>query len=441
MSRSDFFFHYTLLHLSYGFEARTMDFDPLSFFEPAEEQEGHYSNVLVKNNTFPKSSESVQEESDFEEELEDIPLQPLDLPLPNSKPPFKIMKIVLSLLLPEETTNFAQEDVTSAKTTIPKELSRNDIESLGEYLGVSPSSVLTIRRIPQIHVLDFTNYLTRVVSSPYPHYSEDELDFILNLASKVMTSHSSPALKGDTVRKITFKDSDMIITLKEPGITGDKIGNVTWGAAGELSQRIMHDHLQHLLSQWLSPEELIVELGSGTGLVTILLIELGYKVISTDLPNIINNLKGNVELNGLKYGISVPHGYSIDNDLPLVKGQMVDNLLITPLDWTEPNYFIENDDIRPYTTNGKFTQLIFADPVYSLDHPEWVQRAVKCILASKESNPKVIFMLGMRDRFQDVRDDLWRRMRDLSLKETHDEVIHGYDDYGKLSYQFKIFTF
>lgn len=405
------------------------DFDPLSFFEPAHEQLED-----VNEYTIGESNEKQANIALAEEDLE-IPLQPLDLPLPSSNPPYNILYTVLTLLLPEETTNF-QRNVTSNE--IPASLSEDQITSLCNYMGQNIASVLTIRQIAGTDSQGLTAYLTRIISHPFPLFSEEQLDAIYNLASRVMTSYSAPALKGDTMRKMVV--GDMVINLHEPGITGDKIGNVTWGAAGELANRIIQDHNKRSL-EWLGDKnDVVVEMGAGTGLITILLAELGYKVISTDLPDIVGNLRRNVELNGLKYGFSIPKQYE-QNELHWRRCEMIDNVLITPLDWTNPIPFIESEDVQKYSSNGKFTTLVFADPVYAPDHPGWVQDAVQCVLASRQQNPRVIFMLGMRDRFEDVREDLWSKMRQLGLRETIDEILHGVDDYGKLSYQFKVFRF
>lgn len=405
------------------------NFDPLSFFEPVD------ISQKVDNVFIVEKMEEKQVNTEIQEEDLEIPLQPLDLPLPSINPPFAILKTILNLLLPEQLTNF-QRNVISNE--IPESISNDEFNRLCKYLNHSIASVLTIRQIPTSHSQALTTYLTRIISYPFPTYSEEQLDDIYNLASKVMTSFSAPALKGDTNRKMVI--GDIVINLHEPGMTGDKIGNITWGASGELAKRIMNDFNSNNLN-WLGEKEnVIVEMGAGTGLITILLAELGYRVISTDLPNIINNLKRNVELNGLKYGISIPKEYSMD-DLLQVSNAMKDNILVTPLDWTNPVPFIKNTDSLRYSTNGKFKTLVFADPVYAPDHPGWVKRAVECILATKEDNPKIIFMLGMRDRFEDVREDLWSKMRELGLKEKIDEVIYGVDDYGDLSYQFKIFEF
>lgn len=408
------------------------DFDPLSFFDPIEEQHTD-TNVFIVQKTEEKTPEKASSSTN-NEELE-IPLQPLDLPLPSTNPPYEILDTILNLLLPAETTNF-ERNVTSYE--VPESITENQMQSLCTYLNHTIESVLTIRQIPTIHSEALTTYLTRIISYPFPKYTEEQLDDIYNLTSRVMTSYSAPALKGDTERKMVI--DDLVITLHEPGMTEDKIGNITWGAAGELAKKIMSDFKSNELNWIGEKDEVIVEMGAGTGLITILLAELGFNVISTDLPNIVNNLMRNVKLNGLKFGFSIPNGYTMD-DLEEFSEDMQDNVLITPLDWTNPTVFMENKNTLKYSTNGKFRTLVFADPVYAPDHPGWVQDAVKCILASKEDDPKVIFMLGMRDRFEDVREDLWEKMKELGLLEVVDEVIHGVDDYGKLSYQFKIFKF
>jgi transcription initiation factor TFIID subunit TAF12 len=48
-------------------------------------------------------------------------------------------------------------------------------------------------------------------------------------------------------------------------------------------------------------------------------------------------------------------------------------------------------------------------------------------------------MVGRRERFQDVRDDLWRLMQELDLTELFRDLIDGRDDYGTLLYDYKVF--
>ncbi|GMM28409.1 S-adenosylmethionine-dependent methyltransferase [Martiniozyma asiatica (nom. inval.)] len=376
-----------------------MSFDPLSFFDPAQNE------IERPQKSFQQSAElkndGKNEITDENVSDDEILLQPLDLPLPQSKPSYEVLTILLKLLAPDQPTNFAQPDVKVIKNhelLENKKLDMSQLETLNNHMKRTVKALLTIPNISTSHSKDLTHYLTTLISYPYSYMSEDERNSIYDQISKLMTSYSSPALKGEVTRKITLPDMEVL--LYEPGMTGDNVGNVTWGAAGELAKRLIQDHP----AKWLnSPSGKILELGAGTGLVSIVLSRLGYEVCSTDLEEIIPNLTKNLELNDV-------------------------NCKVCELDWKKPQEFTAKE--------GKWDCLLFADPVYSLEHPKWVEGCVKEVRAEKA---KVIVMLGMRDRFEDVREDLWKRLRGLGMVEVLDEVVDGWDDYGKLRYQFKIF--
>lgn len=424
-----------------------MEFDPLSFFEPVETipepQTLDYDNINVseqgEEHVQPCEGEK-QEEKEEEGEPNDIPLQILDLPYIGPTTTANHLTTILKLFKPDLLKNYATsansiETTTITLATNPKELSKylatkditiNDLQLLSEHLNHSIDSVLSLTQLPTVSSEQTTAYLTKIISYPFPQLNEQERDQLYDLASYIMTANSAPALKGNTTRHVELDGLSSDIKLYEPALTEDKVGNITWGASLELSKLLLTP-AKSITSKWLakSKTDTILELGAGTGLVTIVLAQEGYRVVSTDLPDIIDNLTKNIRLNNLGCTSSDPEE-EFDAGL-------IETVHTTSLDWRNPAKFLT----RSRSPSG-YKILIFSDPVYSHQHPYWVQRTVSEVL-SKEKYAKVVFMVGRRERFQDVRDDLWRLMQELDLTELFRDLIDGRDDYGTLLYDYKVF--
>ncbi|RPB20199.1 hypothetical protein L211DRAFT_813373, partial [Terfezia boudieri ATCC MYA-4762] len=208
---------------------------------------------------------------------------------------------------------------------------------------------------------------------------------------------------GEMLGGIASEDSSggvdyITITLYEPSMTADNLGLKTWASSFLLAKRLGISKLP-LGSRAL-------ELGSGTGLVGIAAaVVLGANVTLTDLPEIVPNLSHNVSLNS-----SNPH-------LPPSVGSMS----VQVLDWT--NQPIPEDE------GDKYPLVLAADPLYSPAHPrllvgvleEWVRR-------SREA--RVVVEFPLRERYEDVREDFWRRMREGGFVGVEEGVEAGWDDWG-----------
>lgn len=423
-----------------------MDFDPLSFFEPEVKnshdtgisQEDVIVNKITSNENFPEEKKIEHPESEDENDI--IQLHVLDLPLVQTDIPYTVLLSLLKIFQPDQVKNFGNvsdskkipttEEANLSSYLEAKDITLQQLELLATFLNHTIESTLTLSRLPSIDSSGLTSYLTKIISYPFPTYSEDERDSIYNLTSFVMTANSAPALKGDTTRVVEIDGLSTNLLLYEPAITEDKIGNVTWGASLELAKEIVNPSGSST-SMWLSENNVnnetpILELGAGTGLVTIVLGILGYRVVSTDLPEIIDNLYKNIKLNNL----ACTKAYSNETIEPS------NNTLIqvTSLDWRSPKEFLT----RTACPNG-YETVILSDPVYSPAHPYWVRDAVQEVL-SKSKNSRLVFMVGRRDRFQDVRDCLWNLMMEMGLEILNSSIVDGWDDYGALQYDYKVFA-
>jgi predicted nicotinamide N-methyase len=415
-----------------------MDFDPLLFFEPNSNQHLQKYQEKSLGSVFPVSNDNSRQPNETLEDISKtdkletdnfVPLQVLDLPTITPLLPYPILSTILKLFQPDQVKNFGNQ-----KSSIPslfnndelviylnqKNINMAELSALSAYLGHSIPSILTLTQLPTMNSSGTTSYLTKIISYPFTQYTEEQTEEIYGLASYVMTASFAPASKGDATRLIEIDGLEREILLYEPALTEDKVGNITWGASLELAKQIVNGNTKSWLKNSKQP---ILELGAGTGLVTIVLGILDYKVMSTDLPEIIDNLEKNIKLN--KLGCIK----SNTNEIIVQSTQ----IQLTSLDWRSPNEFLS----RVSMSDG-YQTIILSDPVYSPQHPYWVQNTVSATL-SKNKNAKVVFMVGRRDRFQDVRDNMWSLMVDLGLKEIESQVINGFDDYGVLQYDYKVF--
>ncbi|XP_017557368.1 methyltransferase like 21e [Pygocentrus nattereri] len=108
------------------------------------------------------------------------------------------------------------------------------------------------------------------------------------LATAIMKRHFRPSLiKTEAWEGYTF--ADLEIKIKE---STDCYGAVLWPSAMVLCHFLdTHREKYNLV------DKNVIEIGAGTGLVTIVCSLLGAKVTSTDLPDVLSNLRYNVSRN------------------------------------------------------------------------------------------------------------------------------------------------
>nr|XP_046246349.1 methyltransferase like 21e [Scatophagus argus] len=108
------------------------------------------------------------------------------------------------------------------------------------------------------------------------------------LAKAIMARQFHPSLVGpESWEGYIF--SDLEIRIKE---STDLYGAVLWPSAMVLCHFLETNQDKHNLM-----DKNVIELGAGTGLVTIVSSLLGAKVTSTDLPDVLGNLQYNVTRN------------------------------------------------------------------------------------------------------------------------------------------------
>ncbi|XP_026864874.2 methyltransferase like 21e isoform X1 [Electrophorus electricus] len=108
------------------------------------------------------------------------------------------------------------------------------------------------------------------------------------LAAAIMERHFLPSLiRTETWEGYTF--ADLEIKIKE---STDCYGAVLWPSA-----MVLCHFLDTHQDKYKLVDKNVIEVGAGTGLVTIVCSLLGAKVTSTDLPDVLGNLRHNVSRN------------------------------------------------------------------------------------------------------------------------------------------------
>jgi hypothetical protein len=207
---------------------------------------------------------------------------------------------------------------------------------------------------------------------------------------------SSPGSSGANTPTLQEEEDHKAveITLNEPALTADNLGLKTWASSYLLSKRLaMLD---------LPVASRALELGAGTGLVGLAAAAtLGIEVLLTDLPEIVPNLKRNIETNR-HLGVEVQ---------------------AEVLDWRNvPDPLPKQEDT--------FELVMAADPLYSSEHPKLLVDMVKVWLR-KSPQARAVVEMPLRDGYQAERNDFRRRMLDGGLVIADEGTETGWDDWGE----------
>ncbi|KIW81352.1 hypothetical protein Z517_04377 [Fonsecaea pedrosoi CBS 271.37] len=270
-----------------------------------------------------------------------------------------------------------------------------------DLLVAEPSSFSPFAntRRPKVSEQGVSRYLTSIVSSGLNWIGdEDQKDAIWGAASARLSERSGRSAMPAMTRSFEIC-TDLTVNLHEPTLTEDNLGLKTWTSSVLLSRRLQ-DCRRYLPTE---PTR-VLELGAGTGLVGISAACIWKThVLLTDLPQILPNLRGNLEQN---------------QELITRSGGSTES---RALDWVD-----ETD--TPKRDEDKFMVIVAADSIYSPEHPKMLVNAVtRWICRSPEA--RFIIELPLRDGYdeerQNLRSILQQHKFDLVLEGT--EV--GFDDW------------
>ncbi|PNS21634.1 Protein-lysine N-methyltransferase rrg1 [Sphaceloma murrayae] len=373
------------------------------------------------------------------EELELEPLSVHDLPQIHTKPSARALLETLALLSIESR---------SWEVTPPRTPGRGTPRSVS---GTSTPARMPRRRVEAEGV---PSYLTKIVSSHLAWIPDDtEKEKIWDTASVRLSERSGRTAMGaftrtfpipvlsnavttpnahatDTSMEISLEDEmpHVEISIHEPALTADNLGFKTWATSYVLA-RTWATLLDTVAALKLcrcdetTKRELMLELGAGTGLVGIAAAAvLGVRILLTDLPLISSNLARNVT----------------DNS-HLIESAGAD-VSVAVLDWSEPGsvLHIAQDEVEDHQyphaaaesgTNLNAMVIVAADPIYSMEHPVLLVKAIKQHL-SKGIEARVIVGIPIREAYLEERTLFRREMVDIGLEMESEREDIGLDDWG-----------
>lgn len=406
-------------------------FDPLDFISNESSSfhspEGEDNTSSLVSNTECSAAEVVIEtDGPVIDDIDiDAPIQVIDLPYVQLAPS-EVVLTVLLLLKPGVSVNFGQEkrvtkqssDSICKEKNIPPKYLKATVkwyEHMGNLNLNSKDKICT--KIPRLGICqsspELLGYYTNILSKYNKMDSNDKVvENILQEVSCRISEKCGRTAQPSMTREFQIDNLNCLIKLHEPSLTSDNLGLKTWGASLILSQKICSNFPQ---IKCCRGSKRVLELGAGTGLVGIafahksLEIDLHsqYVIYLTDLPEILPNLRKNVEINDLN-----------------VTGKVHADVL----DWTNSTPFVEKYG------GDKFDMILIADPIYSPEHPKWV---VDMIVEFLAKSGKVFLEVPVRAKYSKERQQLWDLLESHGLCGIVEEIDEGLDDWGNVKYIYK----
>lgn len=186
-------------------------------------------------------------------------------------------------------------------------------------------------------------------------YTEHEGDGeeLVHEAASILAACSGSSAQGVVSRAFRFGDIEVVLD-DAPLDSDAAVGLQTWGSSFVLAQRLVQDPALH---RGFTGGRLL-ELGAGTGLVTLVLVKLvsdsTTRIVSTDChPGVLANLRANIARNGLD-----------------------DRVEVRALDWST----FEAGGDEESATLGTFAHIFAADVVYEAEQCGWLSACVRALL-------------------------------------------------------------
>ncbi|KAK5047198.1 hypothetical protein LTR84_006720 [Exophiala bonariae] len=176
--------------------------------------------------------------------------------------------------------------------------------------------------------------------------------------------------------------SEIQVHITEPAVRAQNLGLITWTSSFILAS-LLHKLEVNISSKSKVP---VLELGAGTGLVGLTAASLWKKpVYLTDLCPIVPALSSNIALNTATV-----------NDL----------VRCGSLDWSEPDFLLDEDGQTISAHTDKAQVILAADTMYSEEHPELLSKAIFKWL-SPDPSARVIMTWPMRVAYLDQIREIW----------------------------------
>lgn len=242
-------------------------------------------------------------------------------------------------------------------------------------------------------------YLTSIIASPLSWLPEHEREEIWEAASVRLSERSGRTAQPSMIRSFQVSHN-LTLNLHEPSLTEDSLGLKTWTSSWLLAKRL------HSLSCHVpSGRPRVLELGAGTGLVGLAAASIWQGLVSevmlTDLPEIVPNLRKNIDLNF----DSLTAGIEIDSRI---------------LDWSD-------DADSPTSSEEAYPLILAADPIYSMDHPPMLVAALSRWLQGSPTS-RFILELPLRQGYDKERQDLRMRLEEFMVVVEEGRDL-GHDDW------------
>lgn len=391
-------------------------FDPLDFL--SNDSVSHPLEMAKTRKPVPSIEDSELSAQDLNvcppepNDYMDVPIQPMDLPYVQYASPTVILTVLL-LLQPNTQVNFnsvenSNIDQPWQKVCQEKNIDDSGLEEILAYYKAWGSKLITsyqdiCTKIPSLLInkdfqQDLLSYYTSILSKYEPSPDSDLKDRLLKHTGLRISERCGRTAQPSMTRNFQLDGLQQMIQLYEPALTSDNLGLKTWGSSLVLSRKITS----------IPTGYRVLELGSGTGLVGIA-YALSHRheentIFLTDLPEIVPNLRYNVELNTLK------------------------NVVADVLDWTNPASFTAKHGEQ------KFDTIVIADPIYSPQHPVWL---VDMIVKFLSKHGTVYLQIPIRPKYEKERSLLWQLLKDNGLATVVEVIDEGRDDWGDVSYIYK----
>ncbi|KAL7285010.1 hypothetical protein ACG7TL_000099 [Trametes sanguinea] len=241
---------------------------------------------------------------------------------------------------------------------------------------------------------------------------------LVDAAASLLATFAGEEEEEDITRTFTFptaSGSSVYVELNDaPLLSNDhtSVGLQSWGSSILLAERMCLDPAAFNLVPPFKRSMRILELGAGTGLLSIaaakLLASNPPAIVATDYhPSVLANLRANVDTNGL----ASSNGPSVD---------------VLPLDWQHPVY--EGPFAEP------FDVILAADVIYHPEHARWIKSCVEHLLAAERGVFWLIIPIrptGRHEGMSNTVEATFPRASELELKAVPELAILDVEELRK----------